>query len=373
MKRYKILLGSCLFNMMIPFQSEAMVMTRAQSDAFKDEVLISCQAPRAVQKRLDTLFKLDKDAARYLASHPKRLNMSGPALGRLRTQAEVNPEVLAELTRLKKRNNSATEALESNKTAQAEFYDRHGIRDLSPDGSTAALTTDAWDFVLRVPNCEWYDTYVSATDIPIKASKYQNVSRVFYGKQINDFIVQENLDRVYPFKQYLWHIPGRPAELSDENYLVVAEKIMELPAIKLNATRFNGLVKEISRRIDNRINIPEIYVKKTAERLVIQMVQVISYAALWDIKLKNVFLIKHNGVLKILFLDIEKPGLGGGADINFYHTHDGEVMSNMRIGFEGLADIFLSNEAKKGLIKRANDLDREKFEAEQKVVANQPV
>jgi hypothetical protein len=164
----------------------------------------------------------------------------------------------------------------------------------------------------------------------------------------------------------LWHIPGRPDELSDENYLVVAEKIVDLPAIELNATRFHGLVEEISRRIYDEVDVPEIYVREEAEALVVQMVQVISYAALWDIKLKNVFLINHDGVLKILFLDTEKPGLGGGADVNFYHTHDGEVMSNMRTGFEGLANIFVSNEAKKEAIRRANALDKEKFEAAQR-------
>ena len=366
MKIVRKILLPALLSMVSHDLLDAMVMTRAQADAFQEEVLLVCRVPSAIQAQLDAVFTGDMDFARYLVDRPKKLNMAGPALGRLRAQAETKPAVAAELTRLKVRSSAIADAVAANKERESAVYDRHKIIDLAPGGGTAAITADAWNFVMRVPNCEWYDTFVSEADVPMRPSRYQNVSRVFYAKQINDFVVREGLDRVYPFKQWLWHIPGRPHVLSDENYLVVTEKIVDLPAIELNATRFQGLVEEVTRRIYNEMDVPEVYVKEEAESLVVQIVQVISYAALWDIKLKNIFLINHDGELKILFLDTEKPGLGGGADVNFYHTHEDEVMSNMRTGFEGLADIFLPDVAKKEVIKRANALDRTKFEAAQR-------
>lgn len=340
------------------------ILSPEEALRFRDEVLLHCQVPAKIKEELDRLFS-DPAAHQFLVDNPKRVLIAGPAKGRLQRQAQTSAKVAAELERLQKRHHQAITFSEENAAALEDFFRRHDLQDLVPTANTTVLTTPTWDFVVRIPRYEWYDTYAEEEKhIPMRPSQYQNVSRVFYSKQINDFIEHENLNRIYPFKQYLYHIPGKEGDLCDENYLVVGEKIRSLPSVELNAARFASIVEEGVTSLYGELEVPEIY--PLDEELVIQILQVITFAAMWDIKLKNLFLIEEAGELKALFLDTEKPGLGGGADANFYHTDRGEVLSNTRTGLEGLSNIFIPQEAKRALIQQANELHKRKFEAEQR-------
>lgn len=346
--------------------AECMVFSRAQSDSFKAEVLDTCQVPAKIQTIISDLLA-DTNSVNILVDRPKIPLIASPAYRRLQSWSQNNPHIAAELARFKELQNNTKAALQSDEfqAQQALFYSSHNIIDLAPDSNTSVLTTQEWDFVIRAPRCEWYDTFnegnltphgdkTSGTVIPMTPSQYQNVSRAFYAKQINDFIRDNNLTRIHPYQQQLAHIPGKPYELSDANYLVVCEKIKNLPLVQLDSnTPIEFIETNEYRFLDliryelDKDGLMQVFPKCTWSDLVEQLVQVISYAALWDIKIKNVFLVfmydptYKTEMMKVVFLDTEKPGLGGGADENFYHTDTGEVSSNLRTGMEGLAEIFL--------------------------------
>jgi hypothetical protein len=350
----------------IAFTSTAhtMTFTREESAAFTAKVLAECQAPREIQEQVNILFE-DPDALKFLINRHKNILIAGPANTRLGSH-QSNPAVADEIARIiEKRNPRFTPEEED------DFLTRHDLVNLAPDGNTAAFTTSDWNFVIRVPLCDWYDTFVDESRLPLKASQYQNVSRVFYAKQINDFIKRKGFKYIHPFQQWLAHIPGRPTELSDANYLVVNWKIRNLPLVKLDAespiefietneSRFADLVTQTL----DRDMLPRVYSKCAWADLVEQLVQVISYAAMWDIKIHNVFLVMTHDLdykldmMKVVFLDTEKPGLGGGADEHFYHTHAGEVSSNLRTGMEGLAKIFVPNPTLHKAIENYNKQER---------------
>ncbi|MFA5075485.1 MAG: hypothetical protein WC436_05285 [Candidatus Babeliales bacterium] len=53
----------------------------------------------------------------------------------------------------------------------------------------------------------------------------ENISRVFKADQISNIININGMQKIRVPKKYLYHIPGTPETLTDENYLIIAEKI----------------------------------------------------------------------------------------------------------------------------------------------------
>ncbi len=303
--------------------THTMNLTMGESEDFKARVLRDCMAPDAIVSKVKDLL-LAEEFRSYLAA-PKHVQISWPAGNRLRLAAEAGiTAAKEERARLADRTAAAQQSSES----FDKFCTSQEITNLSPEASTAVLTKESWNFVLLVPRCEWYDTFdydktalTVKQPFPMQPSQFQNISRVFYTTQINDFIRDNNFKNIHPLHQWLIHIPDRPYNLSDENYLVAAEKIPNLPSIEARAGKFSEL-------------------KAEDLSLVMQFAEVIDEAALWSVEASNVFIIEEQGSFKVLFLDIEKPGIGGGADVNFYHTHAGEVVSNTRTGFEEAVKLF---------------------------------
>ncbi len=54
---------------------------------------------------------------------------------------------------------------------------------------------------------------------------YQTISRMPYWLMVKEAIEKYNLDRIRLPKMYVVHIPGRPTEVSDGNYVIVEENI----------------------------------------------------------------------------------------------------------------------------------------------------
>ena len=333
------------------------IFTTEESEAFKAKVLDECQAPTEIQDLVNKLLA-EKEAQNNLINNPKMVLFAGPAFGRL---SKNYPEVAANL---RAKNQEMRESAPERDRQWNVFCKKYNLKNLTPDANTYALTSDTWDFILRTPRSEWFDRFDdNATPKDLSPSKFQNVSRVVYAKQINDFIASDGLDHIYPLQQWLVHIPGQPHDLSDKNYLVACEKIQQLPLLEINMARFQELI-DSGNELDPE-GCPSIFVKEEWFDLVTQLVQVITRAAMWNIKLKNVFLIEDEGRLKVLFLDTEKPGLSGGFDEFFYHTHAGEVISNTRTGMEGLANIFVPDPTHQEAIKIANARERELFAQQQ--------
>lgn len=325
------------------------VLTPEQARAFEIKVLAECQAPKEVQETVEALLA-DPKSQDFILDLPKLVNISGPATNRLQKHA---PE---EFARLQARNQTAKDELSATAREREKFYKKHGLVNLAGDANNFVFTTDEWNFVLHVPRYEWYDDFGDGAIPPMIPSKYQTVSRAFYGKHINDFIAQHNITRVYPLKQWLVHIPGRPKDLSDANYFVAAEKISDLPGDSVNLERFRDMIDNSSTRRDTKPKI-----KDEWDELVTEFLQVLSEAALWNINPRNVYLIERDGKVKAVFLNTEKPGLGGGFDKNFYHKHEGEVSSNLRTGLEGFASMVADDPTKRAqLLEMFKKLDPRK-------------
>lgn len=51
------------------------------------------------------------------------------------------------------------------------------------------------------------------------------VERVINAERLKKVIEEHNLDLLSVPEKFLWHVPGRPAELTSENYLVIVNEV----------------------------------------------------------------------------------------------------------------------------------------------------
>ncbi len=143
-----------------------------------------------------------------------------------------------------------------------------------------------------------------------KTSNYnrQNISRIFYNEKIKEIIEKEGLTHIMVVQKFLYHIPGRPDELCDANYLVVVKEIPFLSSPTTNATQFKKLTFRVDEEIMERSAGD--YVKPEYENLLIEIIQVVTYTGLFDLHEQNIFLItQEDGSYKFLIIDTEQPPL----------------------------------------------------------------
>lgn len=294
------------------------------------QILEECLVPQALQEKLDALFQTS-DFQTFLVNHKKRI-----LLGNVRYRMAANVSVAeAKKQLLMITTQQYNHEIEIPETSFAQFCTTYNIQDLAfkvqRKGQIYALVSDLWDgYVLKVPRCRWID---NDDMIP---SKYQNISRVFYNKKIRDFAKANNLKHIHPIRKYLYHIPGKPFDLNDDNYLIVADRVDNFPSIEQNLKLLENLLdsQELSKG--------EIVFSNESGDVMQEMLQIITYAGIWDIKMHNVFFTLHDESLKTLFLDTEKPGLGGGSDNNFFHANYDEFIRNCACGIDELGGILKS-------------------------------
>ncbi|MFH1253927.1 MAG: hypothetical protein V1646_00680 [bacterium] len=164
---------------------------------------------------------------------------------------------------------------------------------------------------------------------------YQNISRVFYNQKIKRFVKENGLNHVRLIEKYLYHIPGKPEALCDDNYIVVVEDVS-----KFLATNKNRLFSDFmeSSRLKDNSGTDILAVRSVYEELLTELVQVITYVGLWDLNEHNVYLIEEDGILKWAFIDTEKPGFGGSEDKSFFQKNHDEFMRNASTGIDGLSE-----------------------------------
>lgn len=110
---------------------------------------------------------------------------------------------------------------------------------------------------------------------------YQTISRVAYWLRLKELKETLNLDRICLPDKYLVHIPGRPLQVDDTNY-VVAETALD-DAVPFDQT---DLAQD-----------PEV---------IQQLTQAIGYAHLWDINSRNILVSGD----KACIVDTEQPNVG---------------------------------------------------------------
>jgi hypothetical protein len=199
---------------------------------------------------------------------------------------------------------------------------------------TFVLQSARWPgYLIKVPRFHWIDAGLRYDEIYV-INLYQNVSRVLYNQKLGRFVRDSNLQHVRVVNEYLYHIPGQPTVLSDDNYIVVSEFIKNLPTPEENKRRFQSLVAD-----------PEtMAIKPEYESLVAEIIQVITYVGFWDLQRHNVFLVDDGrGGYNVVFADTEKPGLGGGNLVNFFHKDRSEFWQNVDTGTTGFSELLKRN------------------------------
>ncbi len=116
---------------------------------------------------------------------------------------------------------------------------------------------------------------------------YQHCSRAAHYLRLKEIIERKNFQFFKTTPTCLKHIPNKPPELSDENYVVVQKWVPDLKELK-----------ELSEReqLAIRKNIPAPALQEIYEAVV--------YAALWDIR-GNLAVSTHDS--KYYMLDLEEP------------------------------------------------------------------
>jgi hypothetical protein len=116
---------------------------------------------------------------------------------------------------------------------------------------------------------------------------YQTISRIAYWLRIKEIKAALNLDRICVPDKYLIRIPGRPAEVNDTNY-VVGEAALR------GAKPFDQT---------DLVEDPEV---------ILQLMQVIGYANLWDINSNNILALNGQACI----VDTEQPNVA--VPTNFF-------------------------------------------------------
>ena len=168
----------------------------------------------------------------------------------------------------------------------------------------------------RVFYFDGLDEYIVKINMKKWLLRYQNVGRVFYNEKIRQLVEEEGLDRIFTFKKYLYHIPGQPEVLNDENYIVIAEHIPDLPDPEENLQRFKALSHDQS--------------------FIDQVMQVINQCGLWSINEHNTF-VTDDG--QCVFIDTEQPGMGGSNDEDFFHKNPQQIINNAQSGLEAFCNL----------------------------------
>lgn len=119
---------------------------------------------------------------------------------------------------------------------------------------------------------------------------HQHVSRIWMAEAVRTVIAEHGLEHVTIPEKYLYHLPGRPTELVDDNYAVISEKV-ECSSDRHNRTKLRQLpietVKEILTIIEEVVyNDPSpsnIRVLGDGETVAIIDTEKIHWKRNWDI------------------------------------------------------------------------------------------
>ncbi len=305
--------------------AEAVVLSR--SDELQET---SRQIPAPVVEGLNRFFN-DPRAKRLFIDNHKRCCLSWPVQNRM-----------------KKDNGMRLRLLQKNKAAYAEPYGKvqldqaefdvllaglvhdYGLINIENHGNNFAFTSQLWpNALVKIAKLRWIDNDA------MLAFPYQLVSRVFYNIELNKCIKDNGYDaNIVSFPKSLYHLPGTPEDVNDDNYVVV-EPLLPCPSESENNSRFKSMtVKELVEGHGEHA-----FVKTAYCDAICALIALIQNSGLWCITNSNVFFLDND---KIALVDTERPGLGGGEWRFFFHQGEGaaaEIGRNAIGGFDGLIDL----------------------------------
>jgi hypothetical protein len=303
---------------------------KGMADAFvasKREMLLETSRliPPAIREGLDRFFGDERAQVLFSVRH-KDVIVAHTVARRMQRSVEMRLMRL----RLLQEKEAAYETQCHKQVVESEVFDKlfeglaceFGLADHSSHGNNFILTSSAWPgYVVKIAKYRWVDN-----DAMI-VFPYQLISRVFYNREINDFIAAHDFDRyLVQFPKSLYHIPGTPDDVNDDNYVVV-EPLLPCPSPEVNEGRFMSLKKEAIVANPEHPAVPTLQA-------------VIRHSGLWCLSFSNVYLLDDG---RFVFVDTERPGLGGSEWRFFFHQGEGaaaEIARNAGGGLEWLHEVF---------------------------------
>lgn len=312
------------------------------------EILKTCLVPQELKQKLDN-FSRRSDVSEYLAI-PKRF-MFPWGYNRLTPQSLQQARTYMQMMQ-------ATEKYRLQcLTKLCSNYGLNCHEGLGAGATSTIISSPNWNgYLLKILNVSYpmfseiYDSYFpekkqpgavqSFQTIIATKTRYQGISRVLMARKIANFVTQEGLNLIKVPQKFLYPLPTAPVnleltiggvsypEICDDNYIVIAQEIPNLPQdVNLNQALVTSMVNK------GAYNYAD-FIKPEYADLIEQLIQVITYAGVWNVNPDNVFVVAGQFAL----IDLEKGGLGGFEDKFFFHKDQAEVNRNSSAGFDGLCE-----------------------------------
>lgn len=218
------------------------------------------------------------------------------------------------------------------------------------------MSSPLWDdFVVKIAKHRWIDNN------EMVAFPYQLISRIFYNKKIRDFIAREKFNYVMVPRKYLYHIPGTPDELNDDNYLVIEEKIEQISdqatSTELRKIMNPDVIKVLEELKKLWLNgddsktillLTKLEKEFTLPPYFVELIRVIRFAGIWSMRghgKLNIAILSDGRVVvndgRMAIVDVERPGLGGGLSRweYFFHKNEQEVIKLAGCGLGELIEL----------------------------------
>lgn len=151
---------------------------------------------------------------------------------------------------------------------------------LRREGKIVAIHPGMKNYIIKAINYH-HETFGSV--IIRTFHKNRNLQRIAVNEKIKECIKKNNLRHIVTPQKYLYHIPGRPHDLNDMNYIVISEKL-ELFCKNCNRHQFGHHATPVQRA---------------------EILTVIRYVGYGDSHLDNICFLKNG---KIAIIDTEPHG-----------------------------------------------------------------
>ncbi len=151
---------------------------------------------------------------------------------------------------------------------------------------------------------------VSEIDHLFDYSTFQTISHSAYYLKLSEVIEHYALTRLRLPRTYLVHVPDRPTQVADENYIIIQELL-------------KGIVLEDCPRA----------IASLTEHDIHDLFIGIKHAGIWNIK-RNIMVVDD----KLALIDLEQPNWSNPLD--FFNKNAAAYESSVAMGLKELADVF---------------------------------
>lgn len=145
---------------------------------------------------------------------------------------------------------------------------------------------------------------------------YQTISRMAYYLLVKEAVDKLKSEHIKIPKTYLFRLPGKPDIVSDNNYILVQERVKGI-----QSANANNLAQLSEEAIHHLCKIA------------------VTTGVLWGVSYSNLGMKEENGKMIIYLTDLEQPN--NSNPLKFFHGNSAKVESNVSVGNNRLDKMFL--------------------------------